>query len=1146
MKFYFQTGYRRPAFIPKLLLVMKLTLVLLITTLLQVSAAATYGQKITFKGTNVSFEKFFQVIQGQTPYKVLYAEEMMQGTKNADVELNNASVEDALDAYFKNKPLTYTINNNVIVIKSKDGAIVPKAIQQAITITGKVTDEHNNALPGVNVMLKGTNTGTTTGSDGTYQLKLNENAGTLVFTYIGFTTREFQFSLSGNSVINMQLKEESLNVDEVVVVAYGTQRKTSLSSAVSAVKGAELSKAPVSNINNALSGRVAGISTRFNGGVPGQDDPQIFVRGVGTIGNAGALVVIDGIIRSNISQIDPNTIESVSVLKDAAAVAPYGLAGANGVILITTKHGKTGAASLSVGSYYGFQRPAYVPKMLNAQDYMTLKNEGNANQPSYVPGTPPEFAQDLINNYDKLHAEDPNRYPNSNGQRELVNMNTPQQNYNIQLSGGSDKIQYFVGLNYFKQQGIYDPLNYQRFNYNANLDFKATATTKITVALNNSVEMNQYNPNPQGISYIPTKAIYFSNGLWGESGGYSPAADLKSGSYGRLNRSTGLNSITIDQQLPFVKGLSVKGTFGYDVTNQRNKDWSRPNYYYVYDAATKVFTKTLAGDGITTLSQSYGNNQTFTYQGVINYARTFGDHDIAFMAVAEARNGKGLSLGASRRGYSVDVDELNLGTSNRLNFDNNGSSNTSSQIGYVYKANYAFKNRYLIEATGRYDGHYFFAPGKQWVFFPAASAAWRVSEEPFIKNKFGWLDNLKIRGSIGKSGNLASGGAFQYLSKYNLYSNAYAFGTGSLVQGSVIPLEANPNITWESALKSDIGLDFSLWHGKLTFEADYFYEKRSNMLIPPSSTVPVEYGLSLAQENAGIMSNRGVEFVLGTNQRFSNGLQLGVTGNVSYAKNKLIKVFEEQATRNNPARSRTGKPFGTPFGYQALGLFTMADDKNGDGKINSADGYDITQFGELHPGDVKYADLNGDKKIDANDEVATGHPNYPEWTYGLNINASWKGFDVTLFFQGAANASINIQGYQTIPFRLNNTNTSYELFDNRWTPQNQNAKYPRVYSSNYTNNTTNSIDGNTFGVNASSFWMKDNDFVRLKTAVIGYTFPSALTQKFSIKTLRLYVSGQNIFTKSNLGFMDPETGFSQREEAYPIQKAFIFGLNVNF
>ena len=679
------------------------------------------------------------------------------------------------------------------------------------------------------------------------------------------------------------------------------------------------------------------------------------------------------------------------------------------------------------------------------------------------------------------------------------------------------------------------------------LDINATATTKINVSMNGAEEQNQVSPNPQGISYIPTNAIYYSNGLWGESGGYSPVADLKSGGYNRINTSTMLASLSIEQQLPFIKGLSIRGVFGYDPTNSTGKSWSRPSYYYLYDTSSHPasYTRTLLGDGVTTLSQSYNKNQNFTYQGYLNYHASFGRHAITGLLVAEARNSISNSFSASRRGFSVNVDELDLGTSDRLNFNNGGSSNTGSQIGYVYRLNYAYAGKYLFEATGRYDGHYYFAPGKRWSYFPAFSAGWRLSEESFIRDQFAWIDNLKIRASWGKSGNLA-GQAFQYLSAYNLYGNAYAFGTGSLVQGSYVPLEANPNITWEKSTKSDVGLEGSFWKGHLYFEADYFEEKRSGMLLPPSITVPVEYGLSLAQENAGVMKNRGFELVLGSAHTFRNGLRLGINSNFSYAKNKLLQVFETPATRNNPHRSRTGRSMDTPFGYQALGLFSTKDDKNSDGIINAQDGYNVTQFGTLHPGDVKYADLSGDGKIDGNDETVVGYPVYPRITYGITLTGTWKGFDASLFFQGSAQSSMNIQGYQTVPFRINNTNTSYEYFSNRWTPDHENAKYPKAYASKNTNNTTNSLNGDGFGAFSSSIWMANTGFLRFKTGVIGYTLPTALTQRFKVQTLRIYVSGQNIFTVSKLKFMDPETGYSQREEAYPIQKAYIVGLNVNF
>jgi TonB-linked SusC/RagA family outer membrane protein len=1034
-------------------------------------------------------------------------------------------------------------------------ALMPRMLlaQDARTsVAGIVKNAKGEPMSNVSVTVKSPasnfTAGTQTDSNGvfTFSSLQSGNGYEFTFSFVGYETQVIPRNiLKPGTVFSLVVKmnESSQILGDVVVVGYGTQRKATTTAALSEVKGSELVKAPVPNVTASLAGRVSGLSARPNGGVPGQDNPDIHIRGISTTGsNNGALVVIDGLIRGNINQVDPNSIESVTILKDATAVAPYGLGGANGVILITTKHGRRGVANLSLGSWYGFQRPTFPTHMLNAKDYMTLKNEGNMNS-----GLQPQFADTLIQNYDRLHAQNPDMYPNSNAQRELVQLNQPMQNYNLQVTGGSDRIQYYVGLNYFGQQGIADPLYYHRYSYNIKLDINATATTKIGVALNGAEEQNQTSPSPQGISYIPTNAIYYHNGLWGESGGYSPVAGLKNGGYSRNNTSTLLGSLSIEQQLPFIKGLSIKGVFGFDPTNQLGKDWSRPTYYYLYDGSTNpaTYTRTLLGDGVTSLNEYYNRNQVFTYQGYLNYHRTFGQHDVTGLLVAEARNNKSASFNAYRRGFSVNVDELSLGTSDRLNFDNGGSSGTGSQIGYVYRLNYAYAGKYLLEATGRYDGHYYFAPDKRWAFFPAFSAGWRLSEESFIKDNITWINNLKIRGSWGRSGNLA-GNAFQYLSAYNLYGNAYAFGTGSLVQGSYVPLEANPNITWEKSTKSDVGLEGSLWNGHLTFEADYFYEKRTGMLLKPAITVPVEYGLSLADENAGVMSNKGFELVLGTAHTFKNGLQLGVTGNVSFAKNKLLQVFETNATLKNPRRSRTGRSSGTPFGYKSLGLFSTKDDKNGDGVIDTQDGYNVTQFGTLHPGDVKYADLNGDGKIDQEDETVVGYPSYPQLTYGLTINSSWKGFDLSLFFQGAANASLNIQGYQTVPFRINNTNTSYEYYNNRWTPEHQDAKYPRAYASKNTNNTTNTLNGDGFGPFSSSQWMTGTGFVRLKTAVIGYTLPTAFTQRFKVQSLRVYVSGQNIFTASKLKFMDPETGYTSREEAYPVMKTYTFGLNVNF
>lgn len=1035
------------------------------------------------------------------------------------------------------------------------------AYAQERTTTGQVMDANNHPIAGVTVTVKGKNVGTSTNENGTFTLK-TAPGDVLVFTSIGYTALEQR----ATAKMTLTLQSLTASLGDVVVVGYGTQRQKEITGSTVAIKAESLPKTANSSINNLLQGQAAGLNvdqrTAQPGGglninIRGQGYPLYVIDGVPLFNNQAAEPAITsggssnelgfsgGIDRDPLENINPNDIESIEILKDASATAIYGSAAANGVILITTKRGKaTGTANLSVNSYYGFQRPTFPPKMLNAKDYMTLKNEGDVNS-----GLQPEFAQSLINNYDQLHAQNPDLYPNSNAQKEMVQLNTPVQNYNVQVSGGNDKIQYYVGLNYFGQQGNVAPLYYNRYSYNAALDINATSTTKISVSLSGAEERNQIYPSIAGsfISYIPTAAIYYTNGLWGQSGGYSPAGALNSGSYDRVATSTLLTSVGVEQQLPFIKGLSIKGVFSYDPVTSFEKVWNRPTYYYNYDTTTTPpsYDQNLLSDGYTTLTEYYNKNENFTYQGYLNYHRDFGKNAVTGLIVAEARNNIGNSFDASRKGFSVDVDQLSLGTSDRQNFSNDGTGNTGSQLGYVYRLNYGFANKYLFEATGRYDGHYYFAPGKRWAYFPAFSAGWRLSEEHFIKDNLPWVNDLKIRGSWGKSGNLA-GLPFQYLSSYTLYGNAYVFGNNSLVQGSYVGLEANPNITWERANKSDVGLEGTFLKGLVTFEGDYFYEKRSNMLLAPAITVPVEYGLSLAEENAGIMSNHGVEFTVGSKHVFHNGLILGLNGNFSYAKNKLLQVFETAATRDNPNRSRTGRAYGTPFGYKAIGLFKTTDDKNGDGNIDAADGYNVTQFGTLHPGDVKYADLNHDGVIDANDETAVGYPVTPQITYGFTLAARWKGFDLSLFFQGAAESSLNIQGYQTVPFRINNTNTSYEYFDNRWTPDHQDARYPKAYASKNTNNTTNPLNGDGFGPMSSSEWMINTGFLRLKTGVLGYTIPQRMTKHAGMQTVRFYVSAQNWFTFSKLKFMDPETGYNDREEAYPIQKTVIFGINVNF
>jgi TonB-linked SusC/RagA family outer membrane protein len=1023
----------------------------------------------------------------------------------------------------------------------------------AFVVNGKVVDGKGNALSGASIIQKEHANATTTAADGRFSITIQEDSAVLMISYVGFQSKEVIVK-AGTTDIVVALSPGVSSLDDVIVIGYGTQRKQLSTSAIATVKGDQLTAVPAANISNTLAGRATGIMTRANGGRPGADNATIYVRGLATAGtvvngvtyNTTPLIVVDGVIRNNINEVDPNNIESVSVLKDAAAVAPYGLGGANGVILITTKRGTTGAPVLSFGGYYGDQQPTYLPRMLSAIDYMKLKLEAYVTE--NPTGTSPTYSQAYIDAYLQNNANDPDRYPISDALNDVVRKHAPIYQGNLQVRGGSQVIKYYAGLSYFKQEGMFDRSNYERYNYNVNLDVNITPTTLASFSLNGAIQKTSDVDGSTGqlfrgvYKFLPVAPLRFTNGLWGESSGNAPLGVTSSDGYFRQNTNNILSTITLEQKLPFIKGLSVKGAISYDPYNYVQKQWHRPFIYWTQNVATTPYTYTPAfstqESSATTyawLNQQYWQNNTITFQGYLNYQHTFGKHEVTGLAVAETRSNKQSDFRGRINNFAVNIDELTMGSSNKNDYDIAGGSGTGSQVGYVYRANYAYDRRFLFEASGRYDGHYYFAPGKRWVYLPAFSLGWIISNESFFKT-VAFVDYLKVRGSWGKSGNLTSTG-FQFLSAYTLRGNAYAFGDGALVQGSFVQTENNPNITWEISKKTDVAVEATLWKGLLRLEADYFYERRTGMLISPNIVVPQEYGLQLAQENAGIMDNRGIELSIGTTKKLRNGLQISIDGNFTYAKNKAIQLYENAVTRNDPRRSRTGRPYNTVFGYQSLGLFTTADDKDGDGFITAADGYNIIQFGTLRPGDIKYADLGGangvpDGKIDSYDEKAIGRPQTPGIVYGINAAASWKGFDLSMLFQGSGMSSFNVYGFMTVAHLNNNSNSAYEYYNNRWTPDHQNSKYPRAYSAPTNNN------GQT-----SDFWFVNSSYLRLKTASLGYTVPSKVSSKVRMKHVRVYVTGQNIVTFGKLKFTDPET---IGEQGYPIQKTFLVGFNITF
>lgn len=1148
--------------------------IIVLTTSLQLFAAAPVkSQNIAQTTVNLELKngrliEAFNKIEAQTDFHFMYRKKDVNEINNLSISEQNQSIANVLKILLSNTALTFKQINKQILItsepKGSSGNI--KAAEDAgsvaarISISGKVTDSKNQPLPGVTVLEKGTPNTTVTDLNGNYKINVADKKAVLVFRYVGYTQQEVE---TGNqTAINVSLFEVNSNLNEVVVVGYTTQKRATITGAISDVKGSELAQAPVANISNSIAGRVSGVIARqTGGGQPGNDNTTFSIRGQNTISstngvvNNGPLIVVDGIIRNNINQIDPNAIESVTILKDAAAVAPYGLGGANGVVLITTKSGKVGAPTLTLNSYYGKQTPTYYPKVLGPQDYMSLRDEAYRND--NPTGTTPPFAQSLIDNYLNLNAQDPNKYPIGNA-RSLINFHAPEQSHNLELSGGSDRIRYYTNLGFFNQAGMFTPVSYTRYSYTMGIDANVTNTTKISLSFKGANEINT-NVDPatstptlfrDSYKLMPTDPVQFSNGLPGSSAGLSLLGALRSAGYNHSYTNTLLSTIAIEQKLP-LKGLSIKGTVSYDPTSNDQKRWHTPFYYYTVNTSVTPYAYTQAistAEGppsYTYLAESFQKTQNFTYQGILNYHNTFGKNEVSGLIVAEARNGLLTGFNAQINNYALNVDEFNFGSSNKNDYTIGGTSSTSSQVGYVYTVEDVFDEKYLFQASGRYDGHYYFAPGKQYAFFPAFSAAWTLSRENFIKN-ISWVNNLKLRGSWGKSGSLA-GNAFQFVNAYSLAGNAYAYGNNVLVQGTSPTSQANPNITWEQAIKTNIGLDGALFNGLLNFSVDVYKQKRTGMLYQPANSVPAEYGITLSQINGAAMEGQGIEFSLGSQHRFANGLTLGINSTFSYNTNKLTQIYETASTYNNPNRRQTGRPYGTQFGYHSVGLFQKSDDKNGDGIINAVDGYNVTQFGTLRPGDIKYQDVNGDGKIDANDQVPIGYSPTPLIDYGFAINAAWKGFDVSLFFQGTAKSTMGTLTFLTVPFANNNSNAGYQYFNDHWSASNPNGRYPIADQAPTSNNTQ-----------ASDFWNTSGAYIRLKTAQLGYTIPGKITRAIKIKTIRVYVSGQNLLTFSALKFMDPEIGNpvsgtsgiggagTSPETLYPIQRVITAGLNATF
>ena len=1114
--------------------------------------ATGFSQKLALSVKNAPLSQVFRQIEQQTGYTFFYDNQVIRNTPPVTVEYRGEDIRKLLDQVLDGQPLTYRIHKKRVMIKKEKApgsgstsvssfaspepgyapaspmpARMADRLQSAEkaspekkerAVTGKVTDENGEALPGVNILVKGTQQGSVSDARGAYIIEVQNENAVLVFSFVGYISQEI--AVGNRTSVDVSLQVDQKALEEVVVVGYGTQKKTSVTAAVSTMKGSEMASTPITNLSNGLGGRMSGLIFKQGSGEPGKDAANIYIRGISTTGSSSPLLIVDDIPRA-FQDLDPNTIESVTVLKDAAAVAPYGVAGANGVILVTTKRGKTGAPSLSYNGYVGFQNPTRLTEYPSSYEYAQMVNAAAANE-----GLPPRYSDDVMQKF--LDGSDPDRYPNNNAW-DLINRNTALTSHNIEINGGTDRVKYYGSLGYQYEAGLFAATYQNRFNLNLVLDAQVTKTTKVGLSLKGREQNNHYPSETTDRIFItitnakPDWTQIYQNGLPGAL----LAGMIHADGYRKTYTTQIFSQLSVEQELPFIKGLKAKGVVAFDPTGVFNKNWLRPVQYWTLDTTTNQYNVNVMERPKAELNQGYIRATQLTFQGSLNYNATFGKSNVGVLALFEAKSNDSTTMGAVRKNYNLSIDELNMGSSSQADINNSGYSTRARQIGFVYRLQYDYDSRYLLEASGRYDGSYYFPRESRFGFFPAVSVGWRLSAENFLKNNVRWLDNLKLRASYGEVGALA-GSPFQYLSTYGVYGPAYVLG-GAAVQGLRERPEANIKITWERARKTDVGLEFSLWKGLLNMEIDYFFEKRANMLAAPQAVLPSEYGIAVSQENAAEMKNHGIDLMASTQYRVSEDLRLTLSGNFTFAKNTMLKVFEPATTYNNPNRRQTGRALGTQFGYKSLGYFQV-DDFDDQGNLKS--GIATQPWGKVRPGDIRYQDTNSDQKIDVNDIVVTGKPLIPQIVYGINPGATYKSFALDLLFQGAARSNIYLNNYAVWAFAGGTLPVRQNL--DYWTPENPNALNPRITSAPTNNNTQ-----------ASSHWMRNSSYLRLKSVMLSYSIPSAALEKIRIRSVRIFVSGQNVFTWTPMVNYDPETVVTSGLN-YPQQKVISIGTNIMF
>lgn len=1000
--------------------------------------------------------------------------------------------------------------------------------QSSHVLHGRVTNQQGEALAGATVMVKNTAQGTQTDIDGKFILEIPSSESIVVITYQGYFPIEVVAGAERERTFVMEFDEERGRLDEVVVVGFGTQKKVTVTGSVASVSVKELEQSTAPSLSNALAGRMPGIITRQTSGEPGYDQAQVYIRGLGTWENRAPLVLVDGVERgmSGLNTINAQEIESFSVLKDASATAVYGVRGANGVILITTKRGVQGRPKVTLRSETGMLTAQRMPKYIGGVEYASLWNEAYRNM-----GQDDFFSEEEIQRY--ASGEDPYLYPNVDWTNEIMKKNTYQSINNLSINGGTEVIRYYGNVGYTEQSGLWKTdetnlystnINMRRYNLRSNIDVNVTKNLLFEFGLGGIIQQGNYparsapdifdalrktppiafpKVNPDGTPAGITQ--FLGSNPWGmvtQSGYLVEARNTVQGTFGGKWDLSDL----------VTPGLSLNGKFAYDhyyrSDVRRQKDFEVKQYLGKDpDTGEDIYSEILRE--ASPLGYGTGNTAERVYytELLTNYTQSFEKHEVSGMVMYNQRDMVRLTAPESM---------LNL---------------PYRRLSAATRFTYGYDSRYLVEVNAGYNGSENFPKGKRYGFFPSVSAGWILSNESF------WGDNnpvnsLKIRGSVGKVGNdnLANQDIrFLYLTSMKTQgAQSYHFGDNMrFMPGIEEDQTGNENVTWEVATKTNIGLDLEMFRSKVVLQVDAFWEDREDILLQRVQIPFVTgfYPWVIPYANLGKAKNRGIDGMLEVKNSTSSGWYYSFRGNFTFAKNEIIENDEPQ--QRYPWLSAKGRSIDQPFGWIAEGIFQSAEEI-----ANSPE----QRLGRAsQPGDIRYRDLNNDNIIDDNDRTAIGFPRTPQIVYGFGGTVAYKGFDVSLFLTGASKTSIFLYGSTMYPFQdgVGTFNVQREYYDNRWTPDNPDGTYPGAITVANPNNNR-----------ASTLWQVDASFLRLKNAEVAYTFTQPGLANWGMNSIRLFVNGVNLHTWDKVKIMDPES--DSGTNFYPLQRTLNFGLQVNF